>query len=133
MRNPHSDANRRDTPDKIVMIREIGRIAMAVSIRQLHDIFVGEVSGVDISKPLSRDEVAAIEAGMDRYAVLVFREQPFTDEEQVAFARRLDGALHTKTGASALYKSRLGTEALADISNVDEAGELLKSDDRRRA
>ena len=38
---------------------------MAVSIRQLHDIFVGEVSGIDISKPLSREEVAALEAGMD--------------------------------------------------------------------
>ena len=47
-------------------------------------------------------------------------------------AERLDGELHTKTGASALRKSRLGTEALADISNVDEHGEILPSDDRRR-
>jgi len=69
---------------------------------------------------------------MDQYAVLVFRDQPFTDAEQLAFAQRFDGTLHTKTGAAALGKSRLGTEALADISNVDENGEILRSDDRRR-
>ena len=45
---------------------------MTPSIRQIHPVFVGEVIGVDISRPLSRDEVAAIDAGMDRYAVLVF-------------------------------------------------------------
>src|SRR5262245_11951791 len=69
---------------------------------------------------------------MDEFAVLVFRDQPFTDEEQLAFAQRLDGRLHAKTGSSVLYKSRLGSEGLSDISNVDENGDILKSDDRRR-
>jgi alpha-ketoglutarate-dependent taurine dioxygenase len=49
---------------------------MTISIRQIHPVFVGEVSGVDIAKPLSREDVAAIEAGMDRYAVLVFPDMP---------------------------------------------------------
>ncbi len=48
---------------------------MPVAIRQIHPVFVGEVSGVDIKRPLSREDIAAIEAGMDRYAVLVFRDQ----------------------------------------------------------
>jgi hypothetical protein len=40
-------------------------------------VFVGEVEGVDCCKPLSRQEVAAIEAAMDEYAVLVrARELP---------------------------------------------------------
>ena len=43
---------------------------MTLSIRQIHPVFVGEVSGIDIGKPLSGAEVATIEAGMDRYAVL---------------------------------------------------------------
>jgi alpha-ketoglutarate-dependent 2,4-dichlorophenoxyacetate dioxygenase len=60
---------------------------MAVCIRQTHPVFVGEVSGVDLRQPLSRDEVAAIEAGMDRYAVLVFHDQNITDEQQIAFTR----------------------------------------------
>ena len=59
---------------------------MNVSIRQIHPVFVGEVSGIDIARPLSRDEVAAVEAGMDRYAVLLFRVQKVTDEQQMAFS-----------------------------------------------
>ena len=70
---------------------------------------------------------------MDRYAVLVFRDQRFADAEQLAFARRFDGELHAKTGSSVLGRNRFGDEALTDISNVDENGELMKSDDRRRA
>ena len=60
---------------------------MTIEIRQITSVFAGEVSGVDITQPLSRDEVAAIEAGMDRYAVLVFRDQPLTDDAQRAFTR----------------------------------------------
>ena len=59
---------------------------MTISIRQIHPVFAGEVSGIDITGPLSPDEVAAIEAGMDRYAVLVFRDQKITDEQQMAFS-----------------------------------------------
>lgn len=69
---------------------------------------------------------------MDQYAVLVFHDQPFTDAEQLAFARRLDGELHTRTGSRAIGKSRLGDEALSDISNLDENGDIMKSDNRRR-
>jgi hypothetical protein len=69
---------------------------------------------------------------MDEYAVLVFRDQPFTDAEQIAFAARLDGELHTRTGSRVLSKSRLGNEAVADISNLDDTGGIMQSGDRRR-
>src|SRR5437667_7722960 len=69
---------------------------------------------------------------MDEYAVLVFREQPFADNEQLDFAQRLDGVLHTKLGISALQKNRFGNEALGDISNLDENGEIMTTDNRRR-
>ena len=52
---------------------------MAVSIRQIHPVFVGEVSGIDLTRELSRDEVAALEAGMDQYAVLVYHDQHIDD------------------------------------------------------
>jgi len=45
---------------------------MSISIRPIHPVFAGEVSGIDISQRLAAGEVAAIEAGMDRYAVLCF-------------------------------------------------------------
>src|SRR6187431_441404 len=72
---------------------------MSLSIRQIHPVFVGEVSGVDISGPLSAEEVAAIEAGMARYAVLVFHEQKITDEQQMAFSRSF-GVLEDARGGN---------------------------------
>ena len=105
---------------------------MALTFRKLHPCFAAEVSPVDLRRVHDADTLAEIRAGMDEYAVLVFRDQPLTDEEQLAFARRLDGELHTKTGSRVLMKSRLGNEAVADISNLDEDGGIMKSDDRRR-
>jgi alpha-ketoglutarate-dependent 2,4-dichlorophenoxyacetate dioxygenase len=105
---------------------------MPLTFHKLHPRFVAEVSPVDLRHVHECETLDEIRAGMDEYAVLVFRDQSFSDEEQLAFAQRFDGTLHTKTGAAVLGKSRLATEALADISNVDENGEILRSDDRRR-
>ena len=105
---------------------------MALSFRKLSPHFAAEVSPVDLRKTHDRETLGQILAGMDEYAVLVFRDQPFTDQEHLEFAQRLDGQLHTKLGISALQKNRFGNEALGDISNVDENGEIMKSDNRRR-
>ena len=105
---------------------------MALTFRKLHPHFVAEVGPIDLRQTHDPATLAEIRAGMDTYAVLVFREQPFADDEQLAFAQRLDGQLHTKTGASVLRTNRFGNEALTDISNLDESGEIMKSDDRRR-
>jgi alpha-ketoglutarate-dependent 2,4-dichlorophenoxyacetate dioxygenase len=105
---------------------------MALEFHPLHPSFVAEARGIDLRAVHDEPTLAAIRAGMARYGVLVFREQPFTDAEQLAFARRFDGALHEKTGISALAKSRFGNEALTDISNVDENGAILDTEDRRR-
>jgi alpha-ketoglutarate-dependent 2,4-dichlorophenoxyacetate dioxygenase len=79
-----------------------------------------------------RETLAQITAGMDEYGVLVFRNQPFTNEEQLAFAERFDGKLHAKTSVAVLAKNRFGNEALTDISNVADTGEILAPNDRRR-
>lgn len=105
---------------------------MTLTFRKLHPCFVAEVSPVDLRQVHDPETLGQIRAGMDEYAVLVFRDQPFADDEQLAFAQRLDGELHTKLGISALQKNRLGNEALGDISNLDESGEIMRSDNRRR-
>ena len=53
------------------------------------------MSGVDITRPLSREEVVAIDQGMNRYGVLVFHGQNVTDEQQIAFSRNF-GELEAK-------------------------------------
>ncbi len=105
---------------------------MAPTFRKLHPHFVAEASPIDLRRAHDGDTLDAIRAGMDEYAVLIFRDQPFSDTEQLAFAQRFDGTLHTNTGAAVLGKNRFGNEALTDISNLDEDGAILKSDDRRR-
>lgn len=105
---------------------------MTLEFRPLHPSFVAEASAVDLRTVDDAATLDAIRAGMDAYAVLVFRDQQFTDADQLAFARRFDGELHAKTGIAALGPNRFANEALTDISNVDASGGLLPSDDRRR-
>ena len=105
---------------------------MTPTFRKLHPCFTAEVSPVDLKTVRDEETLARIRAGMDEFAVLVFRDQIWTDAEHLDFAQRLDGRLHTKLGISALQKNRLGNEALGDISNLDESGEIMKSDNRRR-
>src|ERR1051326_169877 len=105
---------------------------MAVSIRQIHPVFVGEVSGVDLRRPLSREDVAAIEAGMDRYAVLVFHDQNITDAQQIAFSRNF-GEIENSAGGNVTRpeQKRLG-HLMNDVSNLGEDHRPLARDDRRR-
>ena len=93
--------------------------------------FAGVVSGCDIAWPLAPDAIAAIHAGMDRFGVLVFRDQAIDDEQQLAFSRAL-GPLEQATGdIAAPEERRLGME-LNDISNLDKHNRVLARDDRRR-
>jgi len=103
-----------------------------MEFRALHPLFAAEAGPVALRRLAERAALEEIRTAMDRYAVLVFRSQEFSNEEQLAFARRFDGELHAKTGAAVVAKNRFGDEALTDISNVDEGGGLLKPDDRRR-
>ena len=93
--------------------------------------FIGEVSGIDLTRRLTEEEVSAIHAGMDRFGVLVFHDQHFEDEQQIAFSRQL-GTLEEATGDIMSEKDRRLSMDLNDISNLDKNGELLPRDDRRR-
>jgi len=103
---------------------------MAVSIRQLHRHFVGEVSGVDLTTPLTAQEAREIEAGMDRYAVLVFHDQDITDEQQLQFASNFGPKENTKGGTVTKKADYRLTSGLADVSNLGKDGKPLPRDHR---
>ena len=105
---------------------------MTLSFKPLHPLFAAEVSAVDLRTVFDAATLDAIRGGMDQYGVLVFRGQPFRDDEQIAFAQRFDGTLHARTSTAVLTPNRFGNEALSDISNVGADGEILPPDDRRR-
>ena len=105
---------------------------MTISIRQITPVFAGDVSGVDITQPLSRDGVAAIEAGMDCHAVLVFQGQRLTDDTQRAFTRNFGTLESSRGGHIATAAERRLPRDMQDASNLDKDQKPLSRDDRRR-
>ena len=108
---------------------------MTLSIQPIDPVsrpfFGGEVSGIDITKPLTREQAAEIEKGMDTFGVLVFHDQKLTDETQMAFSRNF-GELELATNALADAKNqRLGAH-INDISNLDANNQVLGRENRRR-
>ena len=80
-------------------------------------------TGINIAQPLSATDIQAIEAAMDEHAVLVFRGQPLTQDQQIAFAKSfgpLDLGLRKVKGGP----HRFAHAELADISNVKVDGEV---------
>ena len=105
---------------------------MAISIHPITPTFAGEVSGIDLSQPVPKEEVATIDAGMDRYAVLVFRDQHFSDEQQMAFTRNF-GEIENAQGGNITKEHELRLQrGMIDVSNLDCAGQPLDRNDRRR-
>ncbi len=109
---------------------------MTISIRPIDPVsrpfFAGEVSGIDITQPLSPSDVVAISAGMDEFGVLVFHDQHFTDETQLAFSRNF-GELELATGDLTFGRERRRlSPQVNDISNLDDDNQVLARDNRRR-
>jgi alpha-ketoglutarate-dependent 2,4-dichlorophenoxyacetate dioxygenase len=107
---------------------------MALEIRTLAAPFGAEIRGIDLRTVVDQATLERLRAAMDEFAVCVFRDQQFEDDEQMAFARRFDGALHTQTGRAAVEgdRRRLPAREISDISNLDEYGRTLDSSDSRR-
>ncbi len=106
---------------------------MSITIAPVHRDFVAEISGIDLSQPLRPDDRDAIAAAIDRFAVVVFRDQALTDERQIAFAGHF-GPIHSSAQRARHHgvKHRLDRTELADISNLDGDGKVLETNERRR-
>ena len=109
---------------------------MTLSINPIDPVsrpfFGGEVSGIDITRPLTPEEAMAIDKGMDQFGVLVFRGQRFTDETQIAFSRNF-GELEEASGDLNWGQARrLASPLVNDISNLGNDNEVLAFDNRRR-
>src|SRR3984893_2368539 len=101
---------------------------MAIQVSQLHPTLGAEVRGVDLTLAVTPEVFAEIEAAFNRYGILVFPEQPVSDEQQLAFSR-LFGPLEVNPNYAGA-KMRLRPD-IADISNLDAEGRVLARDDRR--
>ena len=65
-----------------------------INVRKLHPLFGAEISGIDITRPLSAREFGPIRAAFEEHSVLLFRDQPMDDDKQIAFSENF-GPLET--------------------------------------
>ena len=103
---------------------------MALAIRQLHKHFVGEVSGLDLRQPLTKEQAREVEAAMDKFAVLVFHGQDITDEQQMAFALNFGEREEARGGTVVKQADYRLTTGLNDVSNLGKDGKVLPRDSR---
>ncbi len=99
---------------------------MTLTLNPVTTDFAAEAAGVDLRQPLDAATIAAIDAAMDQYAVLFFRNQPLDEVQQIACARQfgpLDAGLRKATGAATRFKY----DELIDISNLALDGAVAQS------
>jgi alpha-ketoglutarate-dependent 2,4-dichlorophenoxyacetate dioxygenase len=105
---------------------------MSINVKPIdpkHPNFAGEVSGIDL-RHADNAMRAEIEAAMDKYAVLVFHDQPFTDAEQLTFSEPFGYLEPSRTAMHPDHKSRFD-KRLSDLSNVNFEGKIVPPNDRR--
>jgi alpha-ketoglutarate-dependent 2,4-dichlorophenoxyacetate dioxygenase len=108
---------------------------MTITIKAMDSAFAGEVSGIDLTRLASAEDLAAIQAGMNQYATLVFRDQNLTDEQQIAFTRQF-GDLESDRPNYAAGNIRKRSEtrlsaSIGDISNLTKDGKIISATDRQ--
>ena len=101
---------------------------MAIEVTPLHPTLGAKVRGVDLTQRATPEVFAEIDAAFNRYGILVFPEQPVTDEQQLSFSQ-LFGPIEVNPNYAGA-KMRLRPD-VADISNLDAEGRVLARDDRR--
>ncbi|MBT3534505.1 MAG: TauD/TfdA family dioxygenase [Rhodospirillaceae bacterium] len=99
---------------------------MTLTVSPVTSEFCARVSGVDINQPLDDATFAIIRAAFDEHLVLIFSDQPMTDEQQIMFSERfgpLEGTRGVNPGSGTPF---------ARQSNLDiNSGAVIPADDRR--
>lgn len=106
---------------------------MSITVQPTHPDFVAEIAGIRLAGPLAADDRDAIEDAINRYAVVVFRDQALTDDQQVAFARNFGPIQSSAQKARHTgVKHRIPGNDIADISNLDGDSKILETNSKRR-
>ncbi|HEX4172342.1 MAG TPA: TauD/TfdA family dioxygenase [Acetobacteraceae bacterium] len=104
---------------------------MSLQTRPLSGSFAAELSGIDLTGSVDDAAIGSIWSAIDRYAVVVLRDQHLTDTQLRDFAARF-GALEIGRAAARPGRRRLAIPQIGDISNLDEDNQVRRLDDRRR-
>ena len=88
--------------------------------------FVAFVSDINLNNKLNKREIEILQKSIDKFGVLVFRNQSLTDDEQVDFSEYFGNIEHSgkKSNITKVNDRRLSTK-LADVSNIDKKSNLF--------
>ena len=104
---------------------------MPIEVRPLTTLVGARMTGIDVRKKLTQAEVDAVNAGMDRHAVLVLPGQDITDEQQLAFTRNF-GPLEEGANSGARNSELRLPVVFADVSNLDKEGRIAQRENKKR-
>ena len=104
---------------------------MAITVCPVTPGFAAEVGDVDLSRPLSSEDEAAVKQAFWDYAVLIFPEQKLDQEQHLDFAK-LFGPLETTIGVYRSDTPLRVREDIADVSNLNYKNEVWGEDSRLR-
>ena len=105
---------------------------MPMQIRPLGPFIGAEVDGIDLREPLTPAQAEALHHGMDRHAVLVFHNQPLTNEQHMAFTLALGPLETTQRNAMRKHSDFRLPETFNDVSNLDGNNQPYARDNRKR-
>lgn len=91
--------------------------------------FGAGISGIDLTRPITREQYEEVERALSAHGVLYFRNQPIDDEHQELFIKWFGPPNVT---AKQLNNSRMTNPHFYDVSNVDENGKIMGEEHERR-
>jgi alpha-ketoglutarate-dependent 2,4-dichlorophenoxyacetate dioxygenase len=103
----------------------------SITVEPLTEHIGGRMTGIDVHRPLTPEEVAAVERGMDERAVLVLPGQDISDEQQLAFTHNFGPLVEGANSGARDADLRLPV-VFADVSNLDKTGQIAQRDNKKR-
>jgi alpha-ketoglutarate-dependent 2,4-dichlorophenoxyacetate dioxygenase len=104
---------------------------MSLSVFPVTPNFAAEIGDIDLSQPVSSDDLTAIKTAFAKYSVLVFPDQTLTTTQHLAFARQI-GPLETSISIYRKDEQLRISEELADVSNISADNAILTRESRQR-
>jgi alpha-ketoglutarate-dependent 2,4-dichlorophenoxyacetate dioxygenase len=98
--------------------------ASRLTIKPLHPLFVAEITGIDLTQPVSRSDLQTIWDAFNEHSILVFRDQRFDDESQMRFSR----CFGTLERMEAHPANNYNPGHISVMTNLDADGNLMPLD-----
>jgi alpha-ketoglutarate-dependent 2,4-dichlorophenoxyacetate dioxygenase len=104
---------------------------MSVEIEAVHPTVAARVHGLDLTTPLTDEQVEQIEQASGVYPVLIFPNQWINDDQLMAFSQNFGPLQPVVSFHTAKADHRL-SPMVSDISNLDKNNATFPAGDRRR-